>query len=154
LTLRQAAPPPAALLTTLAVGAGSALFSTCGQALWQHGGVCFWLLLALLVEFRRPAGPSWRGDAWPGLACAGLVACPLSAALPVLCLVAWAGLRSPERAARLALAALLAYAPWACAYGLLYGTPLGPSAGQLAGGNWRTDLGEGLAGVLVSPSHG
>ena len=55
-------------LTTLLLAVGSGLCSTVGQALWQHGGVIFWMLLALLIEFRtwrRPTGGSACFKAWP-----------------------------------------------------------------------------------------
>src|SRR5262249_29396021 len=47
-----------ALVTTVMIGFGSAMYTTVGQALWQHGGVIFWALLMLLGEFRIARGHS------------------------------------------------------------------------------------------------
>jgi hypothetical protein len=59
----QLTKPFPALLATVFLALGSSMFSTCGQDLWQQGGVIFWSLLILFVEFNL------RGDsavcAWP-----------------------------------------------------------------------------------------
>jgi hypothetical protein len=150
------APAGPALAVTALLGAASAVWSTCAQGLWQHDGVVFWAVLALLAEFRRAAGRPWRhADLLAGLCCAMTFACRLSAALLVGPLVLWLLLRSPRRALRVAGAAALAYAPWALLHRALYGNPFGPSVGQLAAANWGADgVSEGLAGVLISPARG
>jgi hypothetical protein len=153
LLARHVAALPAALLTTLALATGSAVLTTCSQGLFQHGGVMFWMLLALLIEFRRPPEPSWRCDAVQGLACAGMLACRMSAGLLVAALGAWVLCRSPLRAVRLTLATVLAAAPLFLLHLTLYGTPLGPSAFYF-GAPWDWTFQGGLAGVLVAPSHG
>jgi hypothetical protein len=147
------APPSAAWLVALLLASGSALFSTVGQGLWQHGGVIFWSLVLLLAEFRCGDRPSHGWTMVGGLACGMMLACRLSAALIILPYGAWALLRSPRRALAVALVAGVAYLPWAVAYWRTYGTLFGPSTGQLESGNWQWNL-TTLAAVLVSPSHG
>src|SRR5262249_15471116 len=78
--LRLAEPRPAAL-TTLFLGGASAMFSTTGQALWQQGGVIFWVQVLLLIEFHARGRPSWRGGVVQGVACGMMLACRLSAGL-------------------------------------------------------------------------
>jgi hypothetical protein len=153
LALHLTEPVPAAL-TTLFLAGGSAVFSTVGQGLWQHGGIIFWSLVLLLVEFRQADRPV-RGGAWlQGLACGMMLACRLSAGLFALAFGLWVLVRSPRRAVVVGLAGALAYAPWALLYGSVYGTVLGPSAGQMAGSNWRWPAAGALAGVLASPGRG
>jgi hypothetical protein len=150
--LRLAGPLPA-LLTTLLLASGSVMFSTVGQALWQHGGVIFWSLAVLLVEFHTHGRPGWRGAAVQGGACGMMAACRLSSALFIVPFGVWVLLRQPRRAFLVAAVAALAYLPWAAMYLSVYGNPLGPSTGQLAGGNWEWRL-DSLLGLLVSPSRG
>jgi hypothetical protein len=144
-----------AWVTTLLLATGSAMFTTVGQALWQHGGVIFWSLTALLVEFRRDAGRggSW-GTALQGLACGSMLACRLSSALFVLAFGTWVLLRAPRRALALAAWSAVAFAPWALLYGSIYGNPVGPSVGQVGGFAGPGGLPEGFAAVLVSPGRG
>jgi hypothetical protein len=144
-----------AWLTTFLLATGSVMFTTVGQALWQHGGVMFWGLIALLIEFRRAAGRAPRGATLlQGIACGTMVACRLSAGLLAVCFGAWILLRAPKRGVLLAACGLMAFAPWAVLHGLIYGNPLGPSVAQMAGENWNGWTGDGLAGVLLSPSRG
>jgi hypothetical protein len=144
-----------AWVTTLLLGTGSVMFTTVGQALWQHGGVIFWALTALLVEFRREAGRAGRwATALQGLACGSMLACRLSSALFVLAFGAWVLLRAPRRALALAAWSAAAFAPWALLYGSIYGSPLGPSVGQVGGFAGPGGLLEGLAAVLFSPGRG
>jgi hypothetical protein len=154
LARRLAGPRPAAWATWF-LAAGSTLFSVCGQGLWQHNGVAFWMLLALDVEFRRARGPAPGGAALQGLACAMMLACRPTAALVVAPLGVWLLVRSPRRAVRTAAASCLAYAPWAALYGWVYGSPLGPSGSFLQGGwNWTWPSANALAATLVSPGRG
>ncbi len=142
------------MASTLLLAVGSALFSTCGQALWQQGGVIFWMLVVLFVEFRRSVRPV-RGGTWlQGVACAMMLACRLSASLLVVSFGAWVLVREPRRAVRVALAAAVAFVPWAILHASLYGTPLGPSVGLLAREAWFGTVSEGLKGVLFSPARG
>jgi hypothetical protein len=153
LALHRVAPAPAWVMTAL-LATGSVLYSTVGQALWQHGGVILWGLAALLLEFRQARRPSVAATLGQGAACALMLACRLSAGLFVLALGTWVLVRSPRRAVLHGAAAALAYAPWAWLYGSVYGTPFGPAAGQLEPSNWTPNLLGSLLGVLVSPSRG
>jgi hypothetical protein len=153
LALHRVAPAPAWVMTAL-LATGSALYSTVGQALWQHGGVILCALAALLLEFRQARRASVPATWLQGAACALMVACRLSSGLFVLAFAAWILARSPRRALRLGAAAALAYAPWAWLYGSIYGTPFGPSTGQLEASNWTPNLFGSLLGVLVSPARG
>jgi hypothetical protein len=153
LALHRVGPAPAWVMTALLAG-GSVMYSSVGQALWQHGGVILGSLAALLLEFRQARRPSLPATLLQGAASALMVACRLSAGLFVLPFGAWVLLRSPRRAAWLAVAAAAAYSPWAAMYASIYGTPLGPSSGQLAADNFSADLLASLLGVLVSPGRG
>jgi hypothetical protein len=153
LALHRVGPAPAWVMTALLAG-GSVMYSTVGQALWQHGGVILGSLAALLLEFRQARRPASASALLQGAACALMVACRLSASLFVLPFAAWVLLRSPRRAAWLTVAAAAAYAPWAAMYWSIYSTPLGPSSGQMAADNFSTDLLRSLLGVLVSPGRG
>jgi hypothetical protein len=145
------APPGPALAATATLGVASGMFSTVAQSLWQHDGAILWSLVVLLVEF-RPAG---RGG-WmlQGLACAMMLACRLTAVAFLAPFGAWVLLRSPRRAAAIGCVAALAYLPWAGFYLAVYGSPLGPSTGQMAGMLWSAEVAAPLAGVLFSPGRG
>jgi hypothetical protein len=153
IALHLASPKPA-FAASLLLAVGSVMFSTIGQALWQHGGVIFWGLLAFWLEFRQAQHASKWAIAVQGIACAMLIACRLSSALFVVAFVMWMLLRSPRRACAVAACGVLAFIPWALWYYSIYGTPLGPSTMQLAGHNWSALNLHGLAGVVVSPSRG
>jgi hypothetical protein len=153
LALHRAGPAPAWVMTALLAG-GSVMYSSVGQALWQHGGVILGSLAALLLEFRQARRPSATATLLQGAACALMVACRLSAGLFVLPFGAWVLLRAPRRAAWLAVAAAAAYAPWAAMYWSIYGTPLGPSSGQMSADNFSSNVLWSLLGVLVSPGRG
>jgi hypothetical protein len=141
-----------AALMTLFLATGSGLCSTVGQALWQHGGVLFWMLLALLIEFRTWRRPSTAGTMLQGVALALMFACRLSSTLLIAPFGLWLLVRAPRRAVRVALAGVLAYAPWAWYYHAIYGSCLGPSIGQLGffTGQWR----DTLVPLFLSPDHG
>ncbi|HEY7312787.1 MAG TPA: hypothetical protein VH643_25715 [Gemmataceae bacterium] len=141
-----------AWLTTLLLAVGSALCSTIGQALWQHGGVVFWLLLALLVEFRTWRRHGGTSVLLQGVALAMMFACRMSSALLILPFGLWILRRAPRRALLVGLVAAVAYLPWAWYYRSLYGTALGPQVGQAIGftWNWR----EALLPILIGPDHG
>jgi hypothetical protein len=147
-----------AWLMTLLLASGSALCSTVGQALWQHGGVLFWMLLALVIEFRtgrRSSGSTalaWGGVLLQGLALGMAFACRPASALLIAPFGLWMLCRSPGRALLLAVLGGLAYAPWACYYQAVYGNPMGPSAGQLMCFACRPS--EVVVPLLVSPDHG
>jgi hypothetical protein len=153
LLLHLARPGPAWALTAI-LATGSALYSTVGQGLWQHGGAIFWGLLALLVEFRHTARPAAATPLLQGLACALMLACRLSSALFVAPLGLWLLVRSPRRAVAVAAVSAAAFAPWALLNLSLYGNPAGASTGQLHGGHWFARGVEAPLGVLFSPARG
>jgi hypothetical protein len=153
LALHRVGPAPAWVMTAL-LATGSVMYSTVGQALWQHGGVIFCSLAALLLEFRQARRASLPATLGQGAACALMIACRLSSGLFVMALGLWVLARAPRRAVWLGAAAAVAYAPWALLYWSIYGTPFGPSTGQLAASAWTPNPLDGLLGVLVSPSRG
>jgi hypothetical protein len=149
-------PPASALTSTAIVAVGSALFSTVGQGLWQHGGIIVWSLTVLLVEIRgqvreQPFGP---GTLLQGVACGMMPACRLTAAVFLLPFCLWVFARAPRRALAIAALAWLTYLPWALGYCAIYGSPFGPSTRQMVGSAWTWSIGWPLAGVLISPGRG
>lgn len=138
--------------TTLLLALGSGLCSTVGQALWQHGGVIFWMLLALLIEVRTWRQPRPRGIVLQGVSLAMMFASRLASALLIAAFGVWLLPRAPRRAVLVGLASALAYLPWACYYQAIYGTPFGPSIHQMHAftGHWR----ESLILLLASLDHG
>ncbi|HTU21414.1 MAG TPA: hypothetical protein VMG10_25480 [Gemmataceae bacterium] len=137
---------------TLFLATGSGLCSTVGQALWQHGGVLFWMLLALLIEFRTWRRPTLAATQLQGVALAMMFACRLPSALLIAAFGMWLLIRAPRRAAVVGLAAIATYVPWAWYYQTIYGHIFGPSIGQLRlfTGHWR----ETLIPLLFSLDHG
>jgi hypothetical protein len=137
---------------TLFLATGSGLCSTVGQALWQHGGVLFWMLLALLIEFRTWRRPTLSATLLQGVALAMMFACRLPSAVLIAAFGIWLLVRAPRRAVLLGLVAAVAYVPWAWYYGTTYGHVLGPSIRQLGmfTGDWRHTL----IPLLVSTDHG
>src|SRR5487761_1669770 len=153
LALHIAAPRPAYAAVVL-LATGSVMFSTVGQALWQHGGVIFWLELLLLVEFRSFRGPSWKTVAIEGASCGMMLACRLSSGLIVVAFGVWLLLRSPVRAIEVAMVALLVALPWALMNQSVYGSPLGPMVVQAQEALWSFSDAGAWAGILLSPTHG
>lgn len=143
-----------AYIASVILATGSAMFSTVGQALWQQGGVIFWMELLLLIEFRSWQSPSWKSVAWQGVCCAMMAACRLSAGLIVILFGAWLLVRAPRRALAVAAVAGLAAMPWGLFHWLTYGTVLGPMAVQTSGSFWSLGNLGACAGVLFSPTHG
>jgi hypothetical protein len=143
--------PPAALATTAILAAASGMLTTVGQNLWQHDGIVLGSLAVLLIEFRRPGR---AGAVAQGVLCGLLPACRLTAVSFLVPFGVWVLLRSPRRAAVIALASALAYLPWGAYYLSVYGTPLGPSTVHMAGSLWSAWSAPHLASVLVSPGRG
>ncbi len=139
-------------LMTLLLAIGSGLCTTMAQALWQHGGVLFWLLTALLIEFRTWQSPRPSGILLQGVALAMMFACRLASAILIAAFGLWLLVRAPRRAMLVGLAAALAYIPWACYYRAIYYTIFGPSILQMHmfTENWRHTL----IPLLFSPDHG
>ena len=90
------------MMLFLAIGSG--LCSTVGQALWQHGGVLFWMLLALLIEFRSWRRPTLAATLLQGAALAMMFACRLPSALLIAAFGMWLLIRAPRRAVLVGLA--------------------------------------------------
>jgi hypothetical protein len=139
-------------LMTVLLAIGSGLCSTLAQALWQHGGVIFWMLTALLIEFRTWKRPRPSGVLLQGVALAMMFACRLASAILIASFGLWLLVRAPRRAILVGVAAALAYVPWACYYQAIYGTIFGPSIHQMPmfTENWRHTL----IPLLFSPDHG
>ena len=148
------APARSAWISTALLAVGSGLFTTVSMGLWQHGGIIFWSLIVLLVEFLESESPSRRGPIIQGFACAQLVTCRLTSVAFLVPFGLWMLVRSPRRALKIVTVAGLAYLPWCWAYLATYGNPFGPSTGFLSGRLWSVDLAGPLAGVLFSPARG
>jgi hypothetical protein len=135
---------------------GSGLYTTVGLGLWQHGGIAFWMLAALLIELRSAGRPSLWGMAAQGIALAAMLMCRPTAALCVVSIGAWILLRSPRRAFLTAAVASAAYLPCLAMYELVYGNALGPSTvnGNMSGVYWHFGRLETMLGVLVCPGRG
>ena len=129
----------AAAAATFLLAVSSSLYTTVGLGLWQHGGVVFWTLVALLVEFATAGTPSRKGSVIQGMACAALLTCRPTAALLVAGLGLWIFLRSPRRAFLTVAVAAIAFLPCIALYESLYGNPLGPLTIPLGmtGSEWR-----------------
>ncbi|MEX1118039.1 MAG: hypothetical protein WEB60_04515 [Terrimicrobiaceae bacterium] len=146
-------PVKAAGLTTLFLGVGSAMFSTVGQGLWQHGGVILGSLLVLLIEFRSQRQPR-PADLWiQGFTCAFMMACRLSSVLFLAPFLLWVFVRSPRRAIGIFLVAIISFFPWGALYGSIYPSIFGPSTGQITARLWNSPATEAVA-VLLSPGRG
>jgi hypothetical protein len=154
LTAIQLTAPGDAWRMTAVLATGSVWASTYSQALWQQGGVALWVMVVLFIEFRNQARPFAGATILQGIGCALMLACRPSAILFVIPLGAWVLVRAPARAIQLTAWTIFAYLPWAVFYSALYGTPLGPSTGQLDASFWGAHPLDGLAGVLFSPARG
>lgn len=148
------APPLSALVATILLATGSVMYSTVGQALWQHGGVIFWTEVLLLIEFRTWRRASWRATAAQGVALAMMLACRLSAVVVVSTFGFWVLVRSPRRAVTLAAMACLAALPWMAFHWRFYENLSGPMVVQTQGSFWSFGKTATWAGILVSPTHG
>jgi hypothetical protein len=150
----------AAALMTLILATGSTMTSTVGHALWQHGGVVFWSLLALLLEMHwsvQSSHTDQRGSAKISLlqgVCLGMMlSCRPTAGIILAVVVGWIGLRNVKRGVLVVAGVLIGYLPWAIFYEIVYGAFLGPTQAQAHGRNWGFSA-VSLTGVLVSPTHG
>ncbi len=144
-------PPIPALVTTWILAVSSGMFSTVGQNLWQHDGVIIGSLLVLLLEFR---GTGRRSTLVQGLICGMMPAFRVIAVAFLVPMGIWVLLRSPRRGALMACGALFGYLPWMGYYWSVYGSPFGPSVGQMSGVLWSAEVLTPIAGVLVSPGRG
>jgi hypothetical protein len=148
-------PVESAVMTAL-LAVSSALYTTVGLGLWQHGGITFWLLVCLLIELRCGGRPGSRGILAQGIACAGLLTCRPTAVLLVAGFGTWVLLRSPRRAFLLAAIAALAYSPCVAMYWWQYGNIFGPATinGNMSGEYWHFGRLSTMAGVLICPARG
>jgi hypothetical protein len=151
----------AASLLALAYGAGTCVWSTSSQALWQHGPCELFLAIGAYFLLRRDRR---HADALSGLSLGLAVFCRPAAALVVLAVALSHALTDRRRLLRFVLggspiaAILLAYSQYA------FGDPF--AFGQLASGAeiaraktgdpnlWQTPLYWGAAGLLFSPGRG
>ncbi len=140
-----------AFTVTWLLATGSVFSSTLGMLLWQQGGTVFWMLLALLVEFRTQGRPGWKGLLVQTLACGWILACRPSAVTFVVPFGLWVLARDWRRGLLLPLLSVLCYLPWGVMYWTLYRNPFGPAMGFL---NETWFPGEFLLGVLASPGRG
>jgi hypothetical protein len=157
LTAARLGRPRAAAVATAYLATASALFTTAGMGLWQHGGVAFWLLLVLLVEFHTAGRPSGWGTLAQGLACGLLLTCRPTASLLVLAFGTWVLLRSPRRALATAAIAALTYLPCLALYLTVYGNPVGPATIVTNSTDrtlWQFGRLHTLMGVLFCPARG
>jgi hypothetical protein len=132
---------------------GSAMVTTVGHGLWQHGGVIFWCLSAFLMEVHFLGRHSARVSILQGISLAMMLACRPSAGIILAVMLAWIGLRSMKRGLFVAIGVAIGVLPWAILYECIYGTMVGPSQSQMAWGNWGMSR-ESVLGVLISPARG
>jgi hypothetical protein len=152
LTAREWGGRGPALWVTLAYALGGSSLSASSQALWQHAPSQLALAAGLYCVVRGRPAPSWVG--WAGLPLAfAVIARPTNLVL-VAPVAVWALARHPGQALAFGAAALppvlfqLAYNSW------YFGNPLRTQVPLLSGLHWETPLGEGLAGLLLSPGRG
>jgi len=144
----------AALATTLVFSFGTAAFSCVGQALWSMTGEVVLLSLALLLLI--PPGRGAVAASGAGLALGAAFLCSPTAILPAAAIGLWL---VPARRRKLLASYLVALAVAVGAVLLfnqtLYGNVLGGyGLTHLAGWHLSETFGEGLLGVLFSPSRG
>lgn len=143
-----------ALLTTLVFALATAAFSSVGQALFSTTGEVALLALALFLLI--PPGRGAGAAAGAGVALAAAFLCRPTALLPAAALGMWLLPASRRRLLPAFLAALaISVGAVIAIYVGLYGNVLGGyGLMNLRAGRWGRTLGEGLLGVLVSPSRG
>ena len=145
-----------AAFVTFFLATGSAILTTVGIGLWQHGGVILWLLTALLVEFRSHGRPGMLGGLLQGIALGQMLSCRPTAALLVGLFVGWVLMRSVWRGLALGAICGVAFVPWLLLNLQLYHHLLGPAtirtntSGQL----WHFFRLPTMLGVLVCPARG
>ncbi|MFO1491670.1 MAG: hypothetical protein U1F77_14655 [Kiritimatiellia bacterium] len=141
-----------ALFLTLLLAFGTNLWVTASQTLWQHGGACLCLVIALYLLARAEEDP--RAIRFIGIPMVLAVFCRPLGALWIAPAVVWILLRHPRHIAWLILFALPLAAAAAALHLNVYHSLLGPYASHGSGKSWRTPLAEGLAGNLFSPARG
>ncbi len=143
-----------AVSTTLVFALATAAFSCVGQALYSTTGEVVLLAVALLLLV--PPGRGAAATAGAGLALGGAFLCRPTALLPAAALCLWLVPAARRRLLLPFLAALALSIGAAIALHVgLYGNVLGGyGLTNLLSSRWGQTFGEGLLGVLVSPSRG
>lgn len=147
---------PGAIVATLFLGTGSALWSVIGQGLWSHGGVCLGLLAALWFALRAEDSQKnglGIGAAWGVMFASRVTAAPLIAVFAL-----WLIFTRRRTFAGAALGGLLALGLLATYSFAFYGHPLGPQY-LGAANSARTVFSIGyfasaFPGLLLSPGTG
>jgi hypothetical protein len=149
---RAGAPAWLAAAATAIYATASPVLTTASQALWQHAPSVLALSAAIWASVRARAGER-SFAAWAGLACGVAVAArPTDAIVAAALALALAplGRRSLLAFAAAGAAPLLATAAYqAVAFGVPWATGYGDEVRAFG-----TPLGEGLLGVLASPTRG
>ena len=143
----------AALVMAFILATGSAMASSVGHVLWQHGGVIFWSLLAFFLEVHFGDKLSAGISLIQGVCLGMMLSCRPSAGIILAVMLAWIGLRYLRHGLLVGIGAMIGYLPWAILYESIYGALGGPTQTQLSSDNWALS-GESLVGVLISPACG
>jgi len=158
--LRARFSAPAATLATLAAAMGSDLWAVGSQAAWQHGPALFCLMLAVLcLDFGR--GRLWA--AWLGGFFTAMIVVCRPVDLPIT-LALWLYALTCGRVWRrwFTLSAAIMAVAWS-GWNLYFFDHMTGGYSEIekmhgwahgVQGSWSTPLLHGLAGTLLSPSHG
>lgn len=162
LALVRFTPARLALLTSLAYGLGTCVWSTSSQALWQHGPSEFWLALALFFLVRDSLAP--LSAAAGGAALAMAVACRPTNAVVLAIVASWLVVRDWRGLVAMLVGALPIGIALAAYNAIYLGSPLTFGQTEIAEklalhkcgapGVWQTPLWLGTAGLLISPGRG
>lgn len=146
-----------AVVATVWLATGSALFSTIGQGLWSHDGVLLFFLIAFYLLVRRPPVSDLAFGLTFGLCLSLMFASRVTSAVLILPLGVWLLTQSRRRAVIAGLSAILFFLPWALFHYRFFGNFMGPqysiaaeNAGLISVANYRTSL----YGLLLSPGTG
>ena len=152
--LLRLADPAAAALLTIFFALASQNWSIASQALWQHGPVALCAAGVLLLEFHAGRRPGrWLG-AWQGLLLGVAVGCRPTAVILAVAVVAYVAATRWRQLPGLAVAAAVAYAPFAALHLHEYHALLGPYVHAGAEAKWGADLRVSVPGNLISPARG
>ncbi|MGH8058282.1 MAG: ArnT family glycosyltransferase, partial [Candidatus Entotheonellia bacterium] len=156
LVLRRLASERAAMVATGLYALGTSTFSISSQALWQHGPSQFFLTLGLYLIVRGM--DKKRLLPWSGLAFGAAVVCrPTDVLLMVPLFLYLARYRRGQLLTwtLFALPPALFFLAYDYVYfGSIFELGYGAAVLNPSSSHWGTPLGEGLLGVLVSPSKG
>ena len=141
----------AAVLVTLAYALGTSTFSVSSQALWQHGPSQLFVALGLYLLVRGLMEP--RHAAYSGFAFASAVVCRPTNLLIVLTVAAYVLFRHRDQFWRF-VAFGMPPALFLAGYNRFYFGSFLESGYSWAISHFYTPFGEGLLGLLISPSRG